>query len=190
MTGTRGQDDGVRDGGLDPSGADAPADAVERPVDPAGGRGPTGAESTDAVAGERIVRAAVVGTGVFVAVAVAAAVSRPTFSTAAVVVSLVLFAVGCAAFLWAYAVAIGRSRVDAIGMGGLFFLHGSAPRRVQLLLIGATAAQVVAAFVTAAVHPFTSQAFVILGPMYGLGLAGLWGARHGTFEPRTDRDER
>jgi hypothetical protein len=128
-----------------------------------------------------------VGTVVFVVVAVAAAISRPTFSTLAVVVSLALFAAGCVAFLWAYAVAVGRSRVDAIGMGGLFFLQGSAPRRVQLLLIGATAVQVVVAFATAALHPFTTQAFVILAPMYGLGLAGLWGARHGTFEPRKDR---
>jgi hypothetical protein len=139
------------------------------------------------VAGEGILRAARVGTVVFVAVSVAAAVSRPVFSTAAVVVSLALFTAGCVAFLWAYAVAIGRSRVDAIGMGGLFFLQNAAPRRVQVLLIGATAVQVVAALATAAVHPFTSQAFVILGPMYGLGLAGLWGARHGRFEPRSDR---
>jgi hypothetical protein len=27
-------------------------------------------------------------------------------------------------------------------------------------------------------------AFGILTPLYGLGIAGLWGARHGTFAPR------
>ena len=138
------------------------------------------------VAGENILRAATVGTAAFVVAAVAAAASRRLFSTPAVVVSLALFAAGCVTFLWAYAVAIGRSRVDAIGMGGLFFLQDSAPRRVQVLLVGTTAVQVVVALATAAFHPFTSQAFVILGPMYGLGLSGLWGARHGTFAARSD----
>jgi hypothetical protein len=147
-------------------------------------------DGTGSPPGEDIVRAALIGTALFVVVAVAAAVSRPLFSTVAVVVSLGLFAAGCVAFLWAYAVAVQRSRVDAIGMGGLFFLHGSAPRRVQRLLIGAVVVQVVVALATAAFHPFTSQAFVILVPMYGLGLSGLWGAKHGTFAPREDRAAR
>ena len=43
------------------------------------------------------------------------------------IVSLVLFAVGMVVFVWAYAVAVGRSRTDLIGIGGLFFLAGSAP---------------------------------------------------------------
>ena len=137
-------------------------------------------------AGAGILQAARIGTVVFVVVATAAAISRSTFSLAAVIVSLGLFGAGCVTFLWAYAIAIQRSRVDAIGMGGLFFLQGSAPRRVQVVLVGAAVVQVVVAFATAAVHPFTSQAFVILVPMYGLGLAGLWGAKHGTFDRRSE----
>ena len=101
------------------------------------------------------------------------------------VVSLVLFAVGCVTFLWAFAIAVNRSRTDAIGIGGLFFLQDSAPRPVQVRLLGALAVQVVVAVATAAVHPFTSQAFAVLAPMFGLGMAGLWGARYGHFEPRT-----
>jgi hypothetical protein len=125
-------------------------------------------------------------TAVFVVVAVASAVALDRLKVMVVVVSLVLFAVGCIAFLWAYAIAVNRSRTDAIGIGGLFFLQGSAPRAVQVRLLGALAVQVVVAVATAAVHPFTSQAFAVLAPMFGLGLAGLWGARHGRFGPRTE----
>jgi hypothetical protein len=160
----------------------------ERTTVPDGTAGADGSgdrsRAADPPPGEGIVRAALVGTAIFVVVAVAAALSRPVFSMVAVVVSLALFAVGCGTFLWAYGVAVQRSRVDSIGMGGLFFLQGSAPRRVQRLLVGAAALQVAVAVATAAAHPFTSQAFVILVPMYGLGLSGLWGAKHGTFAAR------
>ena len=47
--------------------------------------------------------------------------------TIAAVVSLVLFALGCGLFLWAYGLAVQRSRTEAIGIGGLFFLAGTAP---------------------------------------------------------------
>jgi hypothetical protein len=101
-----------------------------------------------------------------------------------VVVSLVLFVVGTGAFLVGYAKAIGRSRYEAIGMGGLFFLAGSAPRRVQVLLLGSSAVEVVVSLVTATVRIYTPVAFGLLTPMFGLGLAGLWGATYGEFSPR------
>lgn len=135
--------------------------------------------------GAGLVRASDVGTAVFVVAAVASAAFLEQLKIVPVVVSLGLFVLGCGAFLWAYAIAVGRSRTDAIGIGGLFFLQGSAPRSVQRRLVGALALQTVVALATASIHPFTSQAFVILAPMYGLGVAGLWGARHGRFEPRT-----
>ncbi len=139
--------------------------------------------------GEGIVGAAVAGTAVFAVAAVGAAVARRPLNEVAVVVSLLLFGAGCGATLWAYLVAVGRSRHDAIGMGGLFFLQGSAPRAVQRRLLGCLVAQVVVALATAAAHPFTNQAFVVLAPMFGLGCAALWGARHGSFPSRhpTDR---
>lgn len=137
--------------------------------------------------GVAILTAATWGTVAFVVVAVAGAARRSSFSAAVVGVSLVLFAAGCGAFLWAYATAVGRSRTEEIGMGGLFFLAGSAPRPVQRHLLAALAVQTVVAVATAALHPFTSQAFVILAPMYGLGMAGLWAARHGEFAARPPR---
>ena len=137
------------------------------------------------VPGARLIRTSDVVTVAFSVVAVASALALDRLKGLIVVVSLVLFAVGCVTFLWAFAIAVNRSRTDAIGIGGLFFLQDSAPRPVQVRLLGALAVQVVVAVATAAVHPFTSQAFAVLAPMFGLGMAGLWGARYGHFEPRT-----
>lgn len=96
--------------------------------------------------------------------------------------ALVMLALGCVAFLWAFAVAVERSRTEAIGVGGLFFLEGCAPRRVQVVMMASVAVQTVFPLVVAIIRPFT--AFAVLAPVWSLGLAGLWGARHGTFPPR------
>jgi hypothetical protein len=135
--------------------------------------------------GGELVNAAWAGTGVFAATAIGAAVVPDILRIPALVVALTLFALGCVAFLWGFAVAVGRSRTDEIGIGGLFFLAGdTAPAVVRRRLLTALAIQVVVAFATAAVRPFTSLAFGILVPVFGLGVTGLWGARHGTFPRR------
>ena len=59
---------------------------------------------------------------VFAVASTAAALPRTPCEYVAVPVDLVLFVVGCSAFLWAYAVAIGRSRYEALTMAGVFFL--------------------------------------------------------------------
>ena len=133
--------------------------------------------------GARIIRASIGGTALFVLAALIGTIDLD-LAVVTVVVSLVLFAVGTAAFLVAYVKAIARSRYEAIGMGGLFFLAGTAPRRVQVLLLGSLAVQTVVALVAASVRIYTPMAFGLLVPMYGLGLAGLWGASFGTFPPR------
>lgn len=125
------------------------------------------------------------GTLVFIATSVPAALDVEALLLPAAIVALVLFAIGIVAFLWALAVAINRSRVDAIGMGGLFFLAGSAPSSVQRHFLAALALQVICGFVTASMQPFTSLAFGILVSMFGLGVAGLWGAKYGEFETRS-----
>ncbi len=135
--------------------------------------------------GQGIIRASDVVTVVFSVVAVVSAIFLDHLNALIVVVSLALFAAGCVAFLWAYAIAVQRSRTDAIGIGGLFFLQGSAPKAVQVRLLGALTVQVVVGVATAAVHPFTSAAFAVLAPMFGLGIAGLWGARYGHFGARS-----
>lgn len=134
--------------------------------------------------GSGIVTLSWAGTGVFVAVGTIATLLPDEAARPAAVVDGVLFALGVVAFLWAYAIAVGRSRTDAIGIGGLYFLAGSAPKAIRFRLLAALGAQVVVAVVTASIRPYTSVAFGILVPMFGLGLAGLWGARHGEFPPR------
>ena len=100
------------------------------------------------------------------------------------VVSLTLLAAGCAAMLWAFQRALQRSRYELIGVGGLYFLAGCAPRTVQFSMMAALAFEVVVALAAASVRPFTASAFGILVPVYALGLSGAWGARYGTFPPR------
>jgi hypothetical protein len=132
---------------------------------------------------ERLVRASWLGTGVFTVAAVIGTIWLEVV-VVTVVVSVVLFALGTAAFLAAYLTAIGRSRYDAIGMGGLFFLAGSAPAAVRRTMLLSFAAEIVVAFVTASVRIYTPVAFGLLVPMYGLGVMGLWGARFGEFPSR------
>ena len=133
-------------------------------------------------AGEGLVRLAVWSTVAFTVVSLAAAAAPDPLEYVSVPLDLVLFAVGCGAFLWAYAVAIGRSRYEALTMGGVFFLgDGVAPSRVARTLRAALAIQVVVAVAVAAVRPFTALAFAVLVPMLGLGLMPLWAARHGRF---------
>lgn len=134
--------------------------------------------------GAGIVAASWAGTGVFAAVATVATLLPDEAARPAAYVDVALFAVGVVAFLWAYAIAVARSRTDAIGIGGLYFLAGSAPKEVRVRLLTALAVQTVIAIVTASIRPYTAVAFGVLVPVFGLGLAGLWGARHGTFPPR------
>jgi hypothetical protein len=131
---------------------------------------------------DRLCRAAVWSTGLFVVVSLLAAALPDTFMPVSAPVDLVLFAVGCGAFVWAYALAIGRSRYEVLTMGGVFFLgDGVAPPEVTRLLRLTLAVQVVVAVAVAAARPFTALAFSVLVPVLGLGLMALWGARHGRF---------
>lgn len=134
--------------------------------------------------GRGIVRLSWASTALFAVVATLATVFPDQLAVAAAVVDVALFVVGVVAFLWAYALAVGRSRTDAVGIGGLYFLAGSAPKAVRLHLLGSLGVQTTVAIVTASVRVYTPVAFGILVPMLGLGLAGLWGARHGSFPPR------
>jgi len=123
------------------------------------------------------------GTGVFVVTAAAATIDLDLFQVPALVVALTLFTVGIVTMLWAFALAVERSRIDAIGIGGLFFGAGSAPTSVRRHFLGALAVQLAVGIVTASIRPFTTLAFGTLVPVFALGLTGLWCARWGTFEP-------
>lgn len=102
------------------------------------------------------------------------------------VFSCTLFAVGTIAFLWAYGKAIERSREQDVSVAMIYGMSGVAPRAVRLRFHLLTFVQSAVAIATASIRPFTAQAFGILVPMLGIGLAGLWAARNGSFSERTD----
>ena len=132
-----------------------------------------------------IIRADLVLTGVVTVGAIAAVALPDEVGPVYAGISIVAFLIGTVSFLWAYGIAVNRSRHDLIGVASLYFLGGDvAPKRERTWLRGIWAAQIVVALTAAGIRPFTSVAFGILAPMLGLGLMGLWGARHGSFPPR------
>ena len=135
--------------------------------------------------GRRIVEASLAGTVLFAATTLPAARGVETFQVPASVISLVLFLVSIPLSLLALARAAVRTarQEDRIGVGSLFFLQGSAPKPVRLLLLGSLALSVVVSVVAAAREPFG-----ILQPVFPLSLAAQWAARHGTF-PRIRNPE-
>jgi len=100
------------------------------------------------------------------------------------VVALVMFAVGTVLFLWSYAIAVQRSRTDDVSVAGLYLLAEGAPRRVKRSMRASVSFQLLAAIAAASVRPFTALAFGLLAPILGMGLIGMWSARHGQFRPR------
>jgi hypothetical protein len=148
---------------------------------------PGGDAAEQGAAAERILRVDVWATGIFVVVAVLAAIVPRPMLVLAVPLELVLFAVGSAAFLWAYAVAVSRSQYEVVTMGGVFFPGSDViPARAVRTLRLALAVQVVVAVAVAAARPFTAAAFAVLVPMLGLGLMALYGARFGRFATKPD----
>lgn len=142
----------------------------------------------------RLVRVDVIGTAAFVA---AEAVAIPLRSQRVgqvliAVVSLVLFAMGVAAALWAYATALERSRTEEVGVANLYLLTGStAPPPVKRTMSIALAVQVVLALAGAIVgvvglgkNDLNALAFGTLVPMFGIGMNGAWAARYGSYGPR------
>lgn len=152
--------------------------------------GPVSADVTEH--GNAIVMVDVIMTGAFVSSALLAAiVFASPWKNIAVVVSLLCFTLGVVSFLWGYWNAVQRSRGENIGVAALYFLtDGVAPRRVARLMNCCLGVQTVCGIATALARhstdgrPGSTLAFGILVPMMGLGLNGLWGAFHGSFDPR------
>jgi hypothetical protein len=132
------------------------------------------------VTGKRIVIASWASLVLFTVVAVPNALGLHALDTTTTAVSLILFGASLVVWLYAFGVAVARSaRGDDIVVSSWVFLTGSAPAGVRHHLLWATAASTVVGLATA-----STNAFGVLVPMLSLGLAALWGARHGTFPPR------
>lgn len=138
-----------------------------------------------------LVRVNVIGTAIFVVSATAAAVFfTPFFRATGVLVSLVLFAIGVASFIWGYFTAAQRSRYDNIAVASLYFLVGHvATAKVRRLMNGSLIVQGLCGLITALARTSTNGragstlAFGVLVPLFGLGLNGLWCSRNGLFSP-------
>lgn len=148
-----------------------PGDAGDPAPVPAGG-------------GRTLLMASDVGTIALVAVSGAGAIGPDRFGLGTAVVASALFAVGTVGLAWGFLVGLGRSREEAVTLGGLFLLSGVAPTPVRRRLLLALAVQTTAGVAAASVRPYTAVAFAVLGPMFGFGLMALWSARHGRFGPR------
>lgn len=131
-------------------------------------------------------RPAVWGTVAFTAAA-SLAVADGALRGFVAIFDLVLFALGCLVFVRTLLLAAERSRTEELSVAGIWFLSKSAPAEIQRWLLGCLVVQTVAAFVTAGLRPYTSLAFGVLVPMFGLGLCGLWAVRSGSFPPRSSR---
>ncbi len=130
-----------------------------------------------------------------VATVIAAVVFTPATRAAGVVVDLVLFSIGVAAFIWGYFSAVQRSRVDEISVASLYFLSGQvAAKQVQKIMNGCLIAQLVIGLAGAIARSTTdgkagsTLAFGVMVPLLGLGLNGLWASQFGTFTPRERPD--
>lgn len=123
-------------------------------------------------------------TGLFTLSAIPALVDPYDAVAAFFAVSVGLFVMGCALFMVDLLLAAARSREDAMGIGGLFFLAGSAPPSIQRHLLGSLVAQTLVAIIAAALDPFTPLAFGTLVPLVGLAFCGLWSVRYGMFPER------
>lgn len=100
-----------------------------------------------------------------------------------------LFLAGAAVFAVDLVLAAARSTTHSMGIGGLFFLAGSAPRSVQVHLNASLATAVIVSVGTTVARLSTPElAFGTLAPMLQLALSGFWGVRHGHFPQRSQAD--
>jgi hypothetical protein len=120
-------------------------------------------------------------------VSVAALVDVDAFLGAYFAVTFALFLAGSGVFVVDLVLAAARSTTHTMGIGGLFFLAGSAPRAARLALNASLAAAVVVSVATALARLSTPElAFGTLAPTFQLSLSGWWGVRHGHFPPRAE----
>lgn len=151
-----------------------------------------GMEDSGAGAGRLIVRGDLAGTVVAAIVGALGLLSADLAKSVLTPVSFALGALGIAAFLWSYFVAIERSRTNEISVSQLYTVAGDvAPPPVKRVLKWSLWAQVIIAFAVMVVgftqtkpQEFNWAACAIVIPLFGFGMNGMWVARHGTFGPR------
>ncbi|NOX28479.1 MAG: hypothetical protein GXP35_00275 [Actinobacteria bacterium] len=99
-------------------------------------------------------------------------------------ISIAMLLAGIVAFIYSFFVALDRSRTEEISTAGLYLLAEGAPAATRWNMIGAIVAQSAVAVTAALIEPTSALIFGVLAPMLGLGIAGIWSAKHGVFRPR------
>lgn len=95
-----------------------------------------------------------------------------------------VFVAGAALFSWAFLIAAGRSRREDVTVAGAFFLAGSIEAPDRRWAFGLLTAQTLIGLAGAGADPYTTMAFGILVPMFGLGVIAFLGSAHGVFRQR------
>lgn len=95
----------------------------------------------------------------------------------------VVFVVGAGLFGWAFLIAAGRSRLEELTVAGAFFLAGSVDIGDRRWAYGNLLAQTIIGVVGGSADLYTTMAFGILVPMFGLGVIAFLGSAHGAFRP-------
>lgn len=142
--------------------------------------------------GEALVRVDVAGTLVAAVAGVLALVSSDLAKFVLVPVAAVTGGVGLVTFVWSYFRAVGRSRQDEISVSQLYVVAGKvAPPSVKRRLQWSLWAQVIVAIVVMFAgfqrtepQEFNWAATIIVLPLFGMGLNGVWVSLHGAFGPR------
>ncbi len=132
-----------------------------------------------------LINAARIATVIWIVLSVATDRLADALDRPYAVVCTVLFAVGISLFLLGFWNGVQRSRVDEVTLPGLLAVSTTnVPRSVRNDVWLIVAIQVIVAVATGSLRPFTEQAFALLVPMLGIGVAALVGSRVGQFHPR------
>lgn len=134
----------------------------------------------------------VVGTAAAVVAGALALVSSDLAKFVLVPVAAATGGIGLVTFVWSYFHAVGRSRQDEISVSQLYGAAGTvAPQPVKRQLQWSLWAQVIVAIAVMFVgfqrtkpQEFNWAATIIVLPLFGMGLNGVWVSSYGSFGPR------
>ncbi len=136
---------------------------------------------------DRLVRFSVRSSVAFAALSVVTYVVDGGLDVVYAIACTIIFVVGVSLFALGMWNGIQRSRVDNVTLTGLMAIDRShVPQSARNRLWMALLLQVGVAILFASLRPFTQQAFGLLAPVLGLGVASLWGSRFAAFHPRVD----
>lgn len=125
---------------------------------------------------------------VFVAATVLNVLTDGAIDIPYAVLCTIAFVVGFIAFSLGFWNGLQRSKEEEVTLWGLVAASSThVPARARTIHWASIVTQLVGAVVAASLRAFTPQAFGLLVPMLGLGLAGLWGSRYASFHPRDHR---